>query len=437
MKAKFALGTAVILAMLAACSQPDVHLPGERLSLRDGLPGAETAVEANRAQPLRLPAAQMNASWTQRGGSAQHRITQPALAANLTQVFAVPVGDGNSRRARITAEPVVENGRVFTLDARGHVAATSTEGAALWATDLTTTVTGAGDASGGGLAVAGARLFVTTGFGTISALDVTTGAIVWTQDLQAPGTSAVAVYRDLVYVMSRDSRAWAIDAGNGRVVWQIAGTPSTANFAGGAGPAVGGGYVVFPFSSGEVMAAFPNGGLRRWVSVVSGQRLETSASNISDIAADPVIDGSRVYVGNYSGRLGALDLATGERIWTANEGATGPVWPAGGSLFAVNDLNELIRVSDSDGSVIWRVALPNFVKDNPKRRRAVYAHFGPVLAGGRLIVASSDGYLRSFDPVSGALIGETALPDGAASAPVVAGGVLYVLSEKGELLAFR
>ncbi|MGB1006987.1 MAG: hypothetical protein ACPGVX_07405, partial [Thalassobaculaceae bacterium] len=38
------------------------------------------------------------------------------------------------------------------------------------------------------------------------------------------------------------------------------------------------------------------------------------------------------------------------------------------------------------------------------KRAAVYAHYGPVLAGGRLVVASSDGVLRFFTPESGALV---------------------------------
>ena len=66
---------------------------------------------------------------------------------------------------------------------------------------------------------------------------------------------------------------------------------------------------------------------------------------------------------------------------------------------------------------------------------AVGAH--GFVAGGRVRVASSDGLLRSFDPKNGALVGSVEIPDGATTAPAVAGGVLYVVSTKGELHAFR
>jgi len=133
----------------------------------------------------------------------------------------------------------------------------------------------------------------------------------------------------------------------------------------------------------------------------------------------------------------ALGLANGERIWTANEGALEPVWPAGDSVFLVSDRNELIRLSADDGSRIWATKLPFFTNDKPRRQAEIYAHHGPVMAGGQLVVASGDGFLRMFDPVSGNLTGRVELPGGATTGPVVAGGTLYVVSRNGQLHAFR
>ena len=115
----------------------------------------------------------------------------------------------------------------------------------------------------------------------------------------------------------------------------------------------------------------------------------------------------------------------------------GPVWPAGDSVFALTDLNELVRLDAGDGRRIWGTPLPNFIKDRPRRQVRVYAHHGPIIAGGRVIVASSDGQLRSFDPRNGALVGSVEIPGGASTAPVVAGSTLYVVSKSGKLHAFR
>ncbi|MBL4810790.1 MAG: PQQ-binding-like beta-propeller repeat protein [Rhodobacteraceae bacterium] len=427
----FRLGLA--LAVLTGCGGAnDVILPGERIDVRPAM------VVENQAPALALPAPRVNADWTHRGGNAQHRLPHPALAANLTLAFTQDIGAGNNRRHRITADPIVLDGRVFTLDSAAQVSAVSTAGELLWSHDLTPAGDGASDASGGGMAAQDGTLFVTTGFGRITALNAVTGAEIWSQDLNAPGSAAPTVSDGLVFVVSRDSRAWALEAETGRIKWQSDGTPSASNVAGGAGVAVSGDIAIFPFPSGEVLGAFPQGGLRRWSSIIAGNRVGEAVSvAANDIGADPVIDGNVIYVGNVSGRVAALRLADGERLWTAVTGATSPIWVEAGSLFLVNDINELIRLNASDGSITWHVQLPVFEQEANWRQHTRYVHFGPILAGGRLIVGSSDGLLRQFDPVSGASLGDVVLPAGAASLPVVAGNVLYIILENGQLAALR
>lgn len=432
------LAALAALALLGACGDRNPPLPGERLALRDGLAGAPAA-RANRAVPLSLPAAAANADWSQRGGNAAHQLAHPALGPALQPLFFTDIGEGDSRRARITAEPVVAGGRIFAMDARAIVSALAPNGSLLWQADLTPPEARREDASGGGLASDGRVLYVTTGYGRIHALDATSGAELWQQDVNAPAGAAPALSGNLLYVVSRDSRAWALETATGRIRWQMGGTPAVSTFAaGGAGVALGAGMAVVPFPSGEVRGVFPEGGLQRWAQVVAGSRPGQSGGiAATDIAGGPVVVGDTAYVANAGGRMAAIDIASGERRWTASEGTTGGLWVAGGSVFVINDVNELVRLSAADGQPVWRVQLPLWVGDNPRRRAERFVHYGPVLAGGRLITASSDGVLRQFDPASGALLAEQALPAGAASAPVVAGGVLYVLLGDGVLAAFR
>lgn len=431
MTSKTALVAGLLVALTASCGETDLILPGERSGIR------ETEAFVNQAGPVNFAAARANADWTHRNGGPDHQITHPALGATLTQIFAVNIGAGDSNRARITAEPVVAGGVIYAMDAGSRVTAVSAAGATLWSKDLTPRRDNAGDASGGGVSVANGRVYVTTGFGELTALDAATGREIWTQDLNAPGTSAPTIFGDLVYVVARNSAAWALDVATGRIAWQMSGTPTVANFGGGAGVAANAEIAIVPFPSGEVVAAFPQGGIRRWSTVISGDRLGRASAAINDIAGDPVISGDRVYVGNFGGQLAALDLFNGDRIWSASEGTLGPVWPAGNAVFLVNDLNELVRLDAATGTPVWRVGLPTQDQNGSRRQKPIAAHYGPILAGGRLVVASSEGNMRFFDPSSGALIGTVPVSGGAASSPVVAGGTLYVISKEGQLLAFR
>jgi len=424
-----------LLAGLAACGEREVPLTGERLSL-DGSTLTAGAT-ANDVVAFNAPAAVANSSWSHVGGSATHQIAHPALGASLSPAWSTDIGAGNGKRQRITAEPVSANGLVFAMDASAQVSAVTPAGGVAWTTSLIPSTEATTGVPGGGLAVSGDTLFATDGYGFLTALDASTGATRWRQDLDAVA-GAPTVAGDIVYVTTRDGTGWAIDRVGGRVLWTLASAPSGSNLVGGPGPAVTERLALFPFGSGEVVATFREGGFRRWASTVSGTRTGRVFSQITDISGDPVVSGNTVYVGNQSGRTVALDLGTGERRWTAREGAFGgPVWVDGGSVFLLSDVNSLVRLDAATGNTIWSRELPFFESDRERRQKTIFAHYGPVLAGGLLRVASSDGLLRSFNPETGTQIGSVALPGGAASAPIVVNNTLYVLGGDGELHAFR
>lgn len=446
-RAKIGMTGLMLCIGLAGCEK-EVILEGERFPVRAPLedsvavegqpaPVAPPLQPANTSVPIALPAAVANADWGHRGGNARHASSNGALSANPQRVFSVNIGAGDSKRSRIAASPVVAGGRVFTMDAAARVAATSTAGAALWVASV---APDSGDSShiiGGGLAASGNRVYATSGYGELVALDAGSGAVVWRQRFDSPVTGAPTVVDNVVYAMGRDGSALAVAADSGKELWQQPGAPNASGMIGSASVGVADNTVVLPFASGQISAVQSGTGDPIWNAGVSGQRLGRSYGGMGDVTGDPVITGNTVYLGTAAGRTVAIDMTTGGRIWTANEGALNPPLVVGGSVFVVNDEARLVRLDAATGEVIWSIEMPYFVKDKPKKRQAIYAHYGPVLAGGRIVVASSDGQLRGFDPTNGAQVYSVEIPGGAASAPALAQGMLFVVGGNGQLHAFR
>ena len=424
--------------LLVGCDDVDA-ISGERLSVRSVLKtqGLSEPAAALGPKAIKLPKLSKSSNWTHRIGTPKYRVTHPALNPEFTLKWSAPIGQGDKRKNRISTEPVIADGRIFTLDSRSFVTATSVDGDTLWSYDLTPARDRSGDASGGGLAYGNDTLYVTSGYGTLTALTPQTGALRWAQNLESGGPSAPTVYDGVVYVVAGNGTSIALEADSGRVRWQVDGISAVTAVDAGAAPAVTDKFVIFALGTGEVFSTFRKGGLRFWSNIISGQRLGVAAATLNAITSDPVVVGQTVYIGTHSGRLAALDVTSGKRLWTLDDGALGPVWPVGGSLFFVSDTNKLMRVRAKDGRVFWSVDLPDFIKKNPKKSVRIFGHYGPVLAGEQLIVASDDGLLRVFDPASGDLLRSVAVPGGATTAPIFANGTMYVVSTKGVLHAFR
>jgi len=425
---------ALAFGALSACKgNNNIILPGERLSIR---PQEQLAV-ANQGAAISLGAPVSNAAWLQEGFGANHVVPHLALAATPVLRWSADIGRGNSDRSRITSTPVIAGGVVYTLDAGGSVQASATDtGAPLWRADLTPMSERSGaEGFGGGLALEGRSLYVTTGFGELLSLDAAGGAINWRYGFDAPLRGGPTVEAGRIFVMASDDTAYAIDGARGKLSWRIPGPQGTGPVTmGGASPAVSGQNVVLPFSSGRTMGVTTSG-TQRWSADVNQGRLSTVRGTIGGFPGAPVIYGGRAFVANASGLSAAVQLTNGQESWALPVGATGTAAQIGGQFFSVSDTSQLLRIDAATGRVIWAVQLPEYEK--PEKRRGFIAHYGPVVAGGQVIVAGTDGQLRFFNPVDGAASYAVSIPAGAASAPVIAAGVLYVQNQKGKLLAFQ
>jgi outer membrane protein assembly factor BamB len=423
---------AMALAALSACGSSDEQLTGQRFAL-----GAnEGTVVQNRTTSIRLPRAVSNANWTDVNGSAQHKFSHAAFTTNPVLRWTADIGKGVGRNTRITSGPVAAGGLVYTLDGAGMVTALSSDGTISWSLNLSPTGEKPEDGSGGGLSIANGVLYAGTGFGELLAIDPTSGGILWRRMFEAAIRSAPTSDGRRVFVVTRADVAYAVNASDGSLEWlQRGATSSTGGLEGGASPAVSGRNVVVPFSSGEVLMIRSNNGELKWQQGLGGARPATSLAFIGDISGDPVIDGNDVYVSNLAGETVKLRLSSGERRWTLNVGASDPVWPVGGSVFLVSDKAQLMRVNANTGSVIWSQQLPQFGK--PEKRDDMIRHYGPVLAGGLMWIAGRDRQLRGFEPEGGQMVRSVTIPGGAAAAPIIAAGVMYILSLDGELHAFQ
>lgn len=391
---------------------------------------------ATRAQPLNLPEAVANTDWSQSGGNAAKSMGQLALGKSLTQAFSVPAGRGQTMTERLAASPVVANGRVYVMDTGGAVRSLDARtGAQYWASQTPNDKGSETSLYGGGVAYDQGRIFATNGLGYVAALDERTGGILWKVKPGGPLRGAPSVDGSAVYVMSQDNQLYSLKESDGTLNWSATASLEIAGIFGAASPAVGQGTVVSGFSSGELNAYRYENGRQVWSDTLQRTSMSTSVSSLSDVDADPVIDSGQVIAVGQGGRMVALEITTGQRLWELNLSGISTPWLAGDWVFVVTADAKLVCVNRTSGKVRWINPLPEF--RSAKKKRGEIDYTGPILAGGRLIVTGTAGTMYYFDPDSGSYQGATSVGAPVSVSPVVANSTLYVLDDAGRLHAYR
>jgi len=435
-----AVATAIAAtALLSACSTPSLPsfgglfaekeeiLPGKRIAVLQNESPRETTDAFKASGPVVLPPAVVNSAWSQPGGAPNNAPGHLGLTGSVKSAWSVDAGSGSSKSGRLTAVPVVADGKVFTLDTEGTVSAFSLgSGNRLWRVSLKPEKERSRLGFGGGLALDGGRLFAATGYGTIVALDPSSGKVAWTKSYLIPFRNSPTAANGKVFAVNTESLLVCLNAADGSELWTARGLPETATMISNVSPAVAGDVVVVPYPSGEIAAFDINTGAARWTDGIS--RSTVAQASFAGIAepARPVIDGNAVFAISRSGRMIATERSSGERLWSRDISGAQTPWVAGDSIFVVDLNGQLMALSRKDGKTRWSTSLPD---------SKTWA--GPVLAGGRLWLASDKGTLVSVDAASGAIASKADLGTPVYISPVVVAGKLLVMTDKARLIAMN
>jgi outer membrane protein assembly factor BamB len=248
--------------------------------------------------------------------------------------------------------------------------------------------------------VADGIAYVGNAEGTIHALDMRTGEVIW-QHATPNGkmASSPAVWGDELVVHGMDGHVWVLRRSDGRLLWHYtAGSPIESS------PVVLDGVDVFGAWNGTITALDMRTHRVRW-------RRSTGCKITSSVAAH----GRRLYLGDYCGRLLVLDSRTGFLLWarTVNGRIYGTPAVAGGRVFVPSSDGGSLTAFSTRGRFLWR------------RYTGSYVYSSPAVDRGRVFFGSYNGVFYALRASTGATVWTHSTGGPISGAAVVVAGVAY------------
>jgi len=405
-------------------AEKEVPLPGKRVAViqQENITGSLAAAD----KPISLPPQQPNDSWSQPGGVASNAPGHLALGAAIKNAWSADIGTGSSFYGKLTASPIVYDGKVFTLDAAGRISAFSVSGgSAVWRASTTPEGEKDREGFGGGLAADGGRIYVGTGYGYVVAYEARTGKKLWEKNVGSPVRTSPTAAAERVFAVTKEGQVYCLSGSDGSELWSFRGMAERASLLSNASPAVAGDIVVVPYPSGDLVALRVADGQAVWSESLARTRTASSMAAMSDTAR-PAIDNGTVFAVGHAGRMVATAQKTGERLWSLTVPSIQAPWVAGDTVYVVDTGGQVMAITRRDGKIQWTAKLAG-----------ASTWSGPVLAGGRLWLTSNKGHLVSVDAATGKTLTTQDLGAPIYIAPVVAGGRMFVLTDKARLIALN
>jgi outer membrane protein assembly factor BamB len=322
---------------------------------------------------------------------------------------------------RLGLDVAVSGERVFAASHSGEVEAFELKsGRRLWRRKVQAALA-AGPGTGGGLVVVGGSK------GDVIALSQADGRPRWQRRVNSEIISAPAVGDDLVVVRGVDGRLEALATRDGTDEWIVNQPVPQLSLRGTSAPILIGDLAICGFDNGRVLAVARSDGMTAWNAVIGEPHGNSELQRLIDVDAPVIAAGDDLYAVAYQGRVVRLVRDTGQSVWTHDLSSFRGLTVAGDAVYVSTADGDLVRLDRHTGAVQWQQKM--------LERRELSA---PVVYRDRVVVADLEGYVHWFDPATGAYLARVRAGKGRVSAaPVVAGDLLLVFTDAGDLSAFR
>lgn len=344
------------------------------------------------------------------------------LEASVTSKKLWSTGVGNGQGDGLyKLQPVIRGDMIYAASAEGEIKALNRlTGKTQWDIELDTDISG-------GVGVYENSLFLGGSDGSVLKLDAATGAQQWSARVTGEVLAAPQGDGRVVVAQTYDGKLSGFDFETGNKLWTYDSNVPVLTIRGTSTPILRDGVVYAGFANGRVLALDAATGATEWEVRVAISQGRSEIERIVDVDGTMEIAGGELYAASYQGRVVAIDVAGGRKLWQQNVSSFSGVSQGFGNVYVTDEDGTVSAYLRNGSSVRWQQTALGYRELSR-----------PTPVTSYVAVADYQGYVHLLSQVDGEIVGRFKVDgDGARADMLSDGNVLYVFGNSGKLVAYE
>jgi outer membrane protein assembly factor BamB len=339
---------------------------------------------------------------------------------NIKKLWSVGVGDGQGD-GYYRLRPAINGEVIYAASADGEVVAINrSSGKKRWEVELDDTLSG-------GVGVYEDTLFVGSSEGFVIKLDATSGEKIWSSLVKGEILSSPQSNGKVVIAQTYDGKLQGLDFTTGKLLWTYDSNVPVLTVRGTSTPIIRNDRVYAGFANGRVVAVDTQSGGVVWEVRVAISQGRSEIERIVDVDGSMTIAGNELFAVSYQGRVVAIEMDSGRKLWQQNASSFSGVSQGFGNIYVADDDGVLNAFLRSGEGVRWTQGALGYRELSRPTPVSSYVAAGDF-----------EGYVHIMSQVDGGFVGRVRADSAGVRADMLSeDGVLYVYGNSGELVAYE
>ncbi len=359
-------------------------------------------------------------------GSDDEDPTQPVELVDIEQTvkikkrWSVGVGDGQGK-GLYQLQPIMDGNVIYAASSDGEVKAIERErGKVLWKTELD-------DSLSGGVGFHDGYLLLGSSDGFVLKLSADSGELLWSTRLQGEILAPPQGDGNVVVAQSYDGKLQGLDFDSGEKLWTYDSNVPVLTIRGTSTPILRNGVVYAGFANGRVLAFNAENGATLWEVRVAISQGRSEIERIVDVDGTMALVGNELYAASYQGRVVAIDVSSGRKLWQKDVSSFSGVAQGFGNVYVTDEDGTLSAYQRNGQGLRWQQDALGYRELSR-----------PTPVSSYVAVADFEGYVHLVSQVDGEFVGRVKAGGNGARADMLAdGNTLYIFTNEGKLIAYE